>query len=334
MDLPTPWIVAIILAIAGAFLLRRQQQDGATLEQSPSSFTHDLSLMAARGTLEPFDGREKEVDRAMHIIMRRSKNNPLLIGNPGVGKTAIVHGLAQRIHDGDVPKSLVGKRVLSLDLNAILAGSQYRGEMEKRLRSLLGSLERDSRKIILFIDEVHMLAQAGGAQGSLNISDILKPALSRGDLQIIGATTWDEYERDIRPDQALDRRFQPVLVDEPNQQQALKMLKAVRDVYQDFHKVKIPDAVLKAAVKLSDERIRGRFLPDKAIDLIDEAAAKVAIDCSVTSHGKHLGVIHAAARACKTPTVTQGDIADVVDQWVVHSQAESKRDARRKVKVS
>ncbi|MCR4311804.1 MAG: hypothetical protein NUV56_00830, partial [Candidatus Uhrbacteria bacterium] len=151
------------------------------------------------------------------------------------------------------------------------------------------------------------------------------PALSRGDLQVIGATTWDEYERDIRPDQALDRRFQPVLVDEPDHKQAFKMLKAVRNVYQDFHKVKIPDAVLKVAVTMSDEKIRGRYLPDKAIDVIDEAAAKVAIDCAVTSHGKHLGVVHAAARACKNPTVTEADIADVVEQWVAHTKKEGKR---------
>ncbi|MCR4311696.1 MAG: AAA family ATPase, partial [Candidatus Uhrbacteria bacterium] len=180
MELPTTWIAAIIvLLLAGVFLLRRKSQD-ESLNMPSGSFTRDLSLMAARNELEPFDGRQQEVERTIHIIMRRSKNNPLLIGNPGVGKTAIVHGLAQRIHDGNVPKSLANKRVLELDLNAILAGSQYRGEMEKRLRTLLASLERDSRKIILFIDEVHMLTQANGAQGSLNVSDILKPALSRG----------------------------------------------------------------------------------------------------------------------------------------------------------
>lgn len=326
-----PWIlIALAAGIGGAFfyLVRRQSLSGK-IHRKDAPFTADISALAERGELEPFAGREAEIDRVIHIIMRRSKNNPLLIGNPGVGKTAIVHGLAVRMHHNDVPASLIEKRVLALDLGAIMAGSQYRGELEKRLQSLLADLERDPRHTILFIDEVHMLEQASGTEGALNVSDILKPALSRGDLQIIGATTWDEYEKYIRPDAALDRRFQPVLVDEPSQKNAIHMLKAIRHVYEDFHGVSIPDDAIEAAVKLSDKKIRGRYLPDKAIDLIDEASAKVAIESSQHHHAKHLGVVHAAAKATKKfANVSVKDIQDVVDQWVIHSKESKKRDAR------
>lgn len=326
-----PWIlIALAAGIGGAFFyfVRRQSLSGK-IHRKDAPFTADISALAERGELEPFAGREAEIDRVIHIIMRRSKNNPLLIGNPGVGKTAIVHGLAVRMHHNDVPASLIGKRVLALDLGAIMAGSQYRGELEKRLQSLLADLERDPRHTILFIDEVHMLEQASGTEGALNVSDILKPALSRGDLQIIGATTWDEYEKYIRPDAALDRRFQPVLVDEPSQKNAIQMLKAIRHVYEDFHGVSIPDNAIEAAVKLSDKKIRGRYLPDKAIDLIDEASAKVAIESSQHHHAKHLGVVHAAAKATKKfANVSVKDIQDVVDQWVIHSKESKKRDAR------
>lgn len=326
-----PWIlIALAAGIGGAFfyLVRRQSLSGK-IHRKDAPFTADISALAERGELEPFAGREAEIDRVIHIIMRRSKNNPLLIGNPGVGKTAIVHGLAVRMHHNDVPASLIGKRVLALDLGAIMAGSQYRGELEKRLQSLLADLERDPRHTILFIDEAHMLEQASGTEGALNVSDILKPALSRGDLQIIGATTWDEYEKYIRPDAALDRRFQPVLVDEPSQKNAIHMLKAIRHVYEDFHGVSIPDDAIEAAVKLSDKKIRGRYLPDKAIDLIDEASAKVAIESSQHHHAKHLGVVHAAAKATKKfANVSVKDIQDVVDQWVIHSKESKKRDAR------
>lgn len=326
-----PWILIILAAgIGGAFfyLVRKPSLSGK-MHRTDALFTADITALAERGELEPFAGREAEIDRVIHIIMRRSKNNPLLIGNPGVGKTAIVHGLAVRMHHNDVPTSLIGKRVLALDLGAIMAGSQYRGELEKRLQSLLADLERDPRHTILFIDEVHMLEQASGTEGALNVSDILKPALSRGDLQIIGATTWDEYEKYIRPDAALDRRFQPVLVDEPSQKSAIQMLKAIRHVYEDFHGVSIPDDAIEAAVKLSDKKIKGRYLPDKAIDLIDEASAKVAIESSQHHHAKHLGVVHAAAKATKKfANVSVKDIQDVVDQWVIHSNESKKRDAR------
>ena len=327
-----PWIaLSLALATAGCFFLFAKQkpsdEKGANKGNAP--FTTDISALAAQGGLEPFTGREAEVDRTIHIIMRRSKNNPLLIGNPGVGKTAIVHGLAERIFHDDVPLSLTGKRVLSIDLGAMMAGSQYRGELEKRLRALLADLEKHARHTILFIDEVHMIEQANGTEGALNVSDILKPALSRGNLQIIGATTWDEYEKYIRPDAALDRRFQPVLVDEQTPEHAFAMLKAIRHVYEDFHDVTLPDATIRAAVTLSDKKIRGRYLPDKAIDLIDEASAKVSIEASQHHHAKHLGVLHDAAKSAKKrSSVSVQDIEDVVDQWVIHSKAEEKRDAR------
>lgn len=322
---------AVVLGGGFFFVAQRNSSKGKKSQTANTPFTVDVSALADQGKLEPFSGRDAEIDRVIHIVMRRSKNNPLLIGNPGVGKTAIVHGLAERILQKNVPASLIGKRVLSLDLGEIMAGSQYRGELEKRLRSLLVELEKDPRHTILFIDEVHMLEQANGTEGALNVSDILKPALSRGNLQIIGATTWDEYEKYIQPDGAMDRRFQPVLVDEPSPKDAIQMLKAIRHVYEDFHHVEIPDDAVEAAVRLSDKQIRGRYLPDKAIDLIDEASAKVAIESSQHHHGKHIGVIHAAAKGTKKSkrtTVTVQDIQDVVDQWIIHSKAAKKRDAR------
>lgn len=287
--------------------------------------------MAENGKLEPFTGREKEVERVIHVISRRSKNNPLLIGNPGVGKTAIVHGLATRIAAHDVPAPLREKRVLALDLPGLMAGSQYRGELEKRLKEVLQHLESDPRRYILFIDEVHMLEQASGSEGSLNITDIIKPALARGELQIVGATTWNEYEEHIRPDAALDRRFQPVLVDEPSEETAIAMLGSLKQTYEEFHKVVISDEAIIAAVQKSDAFIKGRYLPDKAIDLIDEAAAKVAIECATHEHGKALGVLHGAAKDCATPTVTAEDVQAIIDQWIIHSKEEEKRDARRKM---
>ncbi|MEK7632567.1 MAG: AAA family ATPase [Patescibacteria group bacterium] len=326
-----PWILLVLFAAFGTifFFVARRISPSEARSTGDAPFTVDVSHLAEKEALEPFSGREAEIDRVIHIIMRRSKNNPLLIGNPGVGKTAIVHGLAERMHHKNVPSALIGKRVLALDLGAIMAGSQYRGELEKRLQSLLSELEKDPRHTILFIDEVHMIAQASGTEGALNVSDILKPALSRGDLQIIGATTWEEYEKYIRPDAAFDRRFQPVLVDEPSPKDAIQMLKAIRHVYEDFHHVSIPDNAIEAAVKLSDKKIRGRYLPDKAIDLIDEASAKVAIESSRHQHGKHLGVVHAAAKATKEyANVSVKDIQDVVDQWVIHSKESKRRDAR------
>lgn len=324
---PYYWLVVAAVGLVGWYTLRRQSagtrpaRAGRTSSGAFGEFAVDVSALAAEGKLEPFGERDAEVERVIHIVMRRTKNNPLLLGHPGVGKTAIVHGLALRIHEGNVPAALKGKRVLALDLPGLLAGTQHRGELEKRLKGLLTNLERDPRRYILFIDEIHMLEQANGAEGALDISDVLKPALSRGELQVVGATTWDEYETYLRPDAALDRRFQPVLVDEPSRPQAVRMLKTVRGVYEEFHNVIISDAALEAAVKLSAERIRGRYLPDKAIDLIDEAAAKVAIESVQKHHTAHLGMVHAAAKKSRKGKVTSDDIADVVEQWVAHARA-------------
>ena len=287
----------------------------------------DLTARAERGELDPFSGRDDEIERTVHILLRRTKNNPLIIGEPGVGKTAIVEGLAQRIADGNIPEGLKGRRILSLDVTSLVSETKFRGELESRLKRLTQDLEAMGRSVILFIDEVHQLQQIGKAEGSLNITDVLKPALARGDLQVIGATTWSEYEEYMRPDQALDRRFQPVLVDEPNQEQALAMLQNLRATYEAFHKVRITDAALEAAVRLSDEKIARRYLPDKAIDLIDEAAAKVAIEAHA-HHAVPLGVVHAASHGDKE-TVGVNDIQEVVDQWIIHSKEEARRDARK-----
>ncbi len=335
MEPQTFALVGIILLAFGVLLLRMQKNQGghAHKKSSGSDLTEDLTERARQGTLDPFAGREEEVERTIHILMRRTKNNPLLIGAPGVGKTAIAHGLAQRIASGDVPEGLKGKRVLALDLPSLMAETKYRGELEKRLRDFLASLEDQARENILFIDEIHMLAQAGGTEGALNVSDVFKPALARGELHVIGATTWNEYQTYIHPDAPLDRRFQPVLVDEPSPEAAFHILSSLRGTYEEFHGVEIPDATLRAAITLSDAYFKGRFLPDKGIDLIDEAAAKVSIDCSRAHHGATLGLVHAAASNKQNSAgkqkhtgdiVTTEDIQAVVDQWIAHADAERK----------
>ncbi|MBT6253953.1 ATP-dependent Clp protease ATP-binding subunit [Candidatus Uhrbacteria bacterium] len=228
---------------------------------------------------------------------------------------------------GVFPEKLKDKRLVSLNVNALVSDTKFRGELETRLRGLLEELQGYDRKVILFIDEIHVLQQVGKAEGSLAITDVLKPALARGDLQLLGATTWSEYQEYIKPDQALDRRLQPVLVDEPNQAAAIEMLMGIRDTYEEFHKVKITDEAIEAAVTMSDDKIKGRYLPDKAIDLMDEASAKVSIEGD-DAHMVPMGVVHAASQAADK-VVNVGDIADVVDQWVIHSKAEAERDARR-----
>jgi len=331
MDPNVLWGIAIILGIIGAIILYQGKTGSSTsnnkkLSTKPSAFSTDLIELAKKGKLDPFSDREGEIERTIHILLRRSKNNPLLIGEPGVGKTAIVHGLADRMAKGDVPDSLKGKSLIAINLASLFGETKFRGELEKRVGDFLKDLESQSRETILFIDEVHMIVQGSGSEGSLNVTDLFKPALARGDLHIIGATTWDEYAKYIKTDAALDRRFQPVLVDEPEPEQAVRMLKTLRPEYEAFHKVKIPDDVLKEAVRLSDKYIRGRFLPDKAIDLIDEAAAKVSIEFEDKQHGKHLGLIHGAAKQTKHPAVRKEDIEDVVNQWREHMDAQQARN--------
>lgn len=246
--------------------------------QTPTvdTFGRDLTRLAREGKLDPVIGREKEIERVIQVLSRRTKNNPCLIGEPGVGKTAIAEGLAQRITDGNVPEILRGKRVVTIELAAVVAGTKYRGEFEERLRKLMLEL-RQAGNVIIFIDELHTVIGAGAAEGAIDASNILKPSLSRGELQCIGATTLDEYRKHIEKDPALERRFQPIVVGEPTLEESLAILKGLRDRYEAHHKVKITDQALEAAVKLADRYISDRFLPDKAIDLIDEAASRVRI---------------------------------------------------------
>lgn len=326
-----PWIVVLILALIGGSLMysKKYRVQPPKKTKLLDDFSIDLIKEAREGKLDPFSERDAEIERTIHILLRRLKNNPLLIGEPGVGKTAIVHGLAQQIANGTTPESLKGKSLYAINLAALFGETKFRGELEKRVQDFLTELEGKSRDTILFIDEVHMIVQAGTSEGSLNVTELFKPALARGDLQIIGATTWDEYEKYIKADPALERRFQPVLVDEPSPAQAVRMLKMIRPEYEKFHNVKIPDDVLEEAVTLSNRYIKNRFLPDKAIDLIDEASAKVSIDASRSEHAKHLGVVYAAAKQTKKPSrihkVTKQDIADVVEQWRAHAKAEKNR---------
>ena len=239
-------------------------------------FSRDLTDMAQRGELDPVIGRDTEIQRIMQILIRRTKNNPVLIGEPGVGKSAVVEGLAQRIVQGNVPEMLTGKRVLSLDLSGMVAGSKYRGEFEERIKKCLDEI-RKAGDIILFIDEIHTIVGAGAAEGSLDAANILKPALARGEIQCIGATTLDEYRKHIEKDAALERRFQPVQVGEPGMEEAVEILRGLRDRYEAHHKLHITDDAIEAAVHLADRYITDRFLPDKAIDLMDEAASRVRI---------------------------------------------------------
>ncbi len=246
--------------------------EGSVLEK----YSRDLTKAAQDGELDPVIGRSTEIERIMQIMSRRTKNNPVLIGEPGVGKSAVVEGLPQMIVAGKVPETLTGKRILSLDLGSMIAGSKYRGEFEERLKDTIKDVKKQGN-VILFIDEFHTLVGAGKAEGSMDAANILKPALARGELQCIGATTLDEYRKNIEKDAALERRFQPVKVGEPTPEEALAILKGLRDRYEAHHKVKITDEALQAAVSLSDRYISDRFLPDKAIDLMDEAASRVRL---------------------------------------------------------
>ena len=241
-----------------------------------NEYGRDLTEMAKEGKLDPVIGREKEIARVIQILSRRTKNNPCLIGEPGVGKTAIAEGLAQRIMEGNIPELLRNKRVVTLDLASMIAGAKYRGEFEDRLKKVMEEL-RKSGDVILFIDEMHTIIGAGAAEGAIDASNILKPALSRGELQAIGATTLDEYRKHIEKDPALERRFQPITVEEPTVEESVQILKGLRDRYEAHHRVKITDGALQAAAELSHRYISDRFLPDKAVDLIDEAASKVRL---------------------------------------------------------
>ncbi len=265
-------------SIQEEFQAARAMQQGQKGSVTPAldQYSRDLTQMAAEGRLDPVVGRDREITRLIQILSRRTKNNPCLVGEPGVGKTAIAEGLAQRIIAGTVPDTIRDKRLVVLDLSGMVAGSKYRGEFEERIRKVVDEV-RENQGILLFIDELHTIIGAGGAEGALDASNILKPSLSRGELQIIGATTLEEYRKYIEKDAALERRFQPITVEEPSEEETYEILKGLRPYYERHHKVGILDEALEAAVKMSVRYINDRFLPDKAIDLIDEAASKVQL---------------------------------------------------------
>ena len=270
---PAAGVAAMGMGVPGGFgMMPESEADGSALRE----YGRDLTQLASEGKLDPVVGREAETERVMEVLARRTKNNPLLIGDPGVGKTAVVEGLAQLIVAGEVPEMLAGRHVWTLDVSSLVAGAKYRGEFEDRLKRVVAEVMED-KSIILFLDEMHTLIGAGSAEGSLDAAAILKPPLSRGEIQVIGATTTDEYRKHVEKDSAFARRFQPIQVSEPTPEQSLAILEGLRDRYEEHHRVRYSDDAIQAAVSLSDRYIQDRFLPDKAIDLLDEAGANVRI---------------------------------------------------------
>ena len=334
-------------------LMKSGKSKGST--PTLDSYSRDLTELAVKGKLDPVIGRESEITRLIQILSRRTKNNPCLIGEPGVGKTAVVEGLAQMISTGEVPETIAGKRLLTLDLSGMVAGSKYRGEFEERIKKVIAEVIEDG-EVLLFIDEIHTIIGAGGAEGAIDASNILKPSLARGELQLIGATTIEEYRKYIEKDSALERRFQPVTVEEPSEEAAVGILRGLKGRYEEHHKVVITDEAINAAVKLSSRYINDRFLPDKAIDVIDEASSKVRLatftepseikeleaeielledqkEAAIKSEAyEKAGTIKKKQekkrekidkirdkwqkeKATNTPVVDEGEIADVVSTW-------------------
>src|SRR5579871_6587468 len=255
-----------------------QSQTQETQTNALNKYARNLNEMARQGKLDPVIGRDEEIRRTLHILSRRSKNNPILVGEPGVGKTAIAEGLAHRIVNGDVPENLRSKIIYALDMGQLIAGAKYKGEFEERLKSVIKEVTTSEGEIVLFIDEIHTLVGAGGGDGAMDAANILKPALARGELRAIGATTLNEYQKFFEKDKALERRFQKVMINEPNEEDAISILRGLKDRYETHHHVRIKDEAIIAAVELSNRYITDRFLPDKAIDMIDESAAKLRLE--------------------------------------------------------
>src|SRR5688500_11246805 len=273
---PREALLAKVNELTGGRRVHSQDPEGTY--QALSKFGRDLTEAAEQGKLDPVVGRDEEIRRVIQVLSRRTKNNPVLIGEPGVGKTAIAEGLAQRIVAGDVPEGLKGKRVWALDVGSLLAGAKYRGEFEERLKAVLAEIRNAEGEIVLFIDELHTIVGAGAAEGAVDAAQMLKPMLARGELRAVGATTLDEYRKHIEKDAALERRFQPVFVGEPSVVDTIAILRGLKEKYESHHKVRIRDAALIAAAVLSDRYIADRQLPDKAIDLVDEAASRLKME--------------------------------------------------------
>ena len=323
---------------------KKQKENKNPTTPTLDQYSRDLTAMAADGKLDPVVGREKEIARLIQILSRRTKNNPCLVGEPGVGKTAIVEGLAQRIVSGMVPDPVKNKRVVVLDLSGMVAGSKYRGEFEERIRNVINEV-RSNQGILLFIDELHTIIGAGGAEGALDASNILKPSLSRGEIQLIGATTLEEYRKYIEKDAALERRFQPVTVEEPSEEETLEILKGLRPYYEQHHGVAIEDSALEAAVKMSVRYINDRFLPDKAIDIIDEAASKVRLGgYHVTPEMDALELKLREIQNDKEKAVKAADLSmakelqarqrEIEAEIAVYKEKEERRNKRKKISVT
>ena len=282
-----PLLLLMVVGVLVYYAMRKDKNNkdsltGKKLSRNSATpfldlYTTDFTAMASQKNIDPVVGRDDEIRKLSQILSRRGKNNAILVGAPGVGKTAIVEGLASRIIKGEVPEHLKTKRLLALDVATLMSGTKYRGEFEERAKKIVKEIGSSNRSIILFIDEVHSVVQSQGTEGAINFSDILKPALARGDLQMIGATTTAEYEKYIKTDSSLERRFQPVEVDEPSEEETKIILQGIKNLYREYHKVEFTDAALATAVKLTNEKIKDRRLPDKAIDAIDEAGAMVKV---------------------------------------------------------
>lgn len=330
MDLSqTRKVILRKLGVSASAQLRQNQAQnsrGAKPKGTPTldSVARDMTQMAQEGQIDPVIGREKEVKRVIQILSRRTKNNPVLIGEPGVGKTAIAEGLAQRMIDGNVPDDLANKRLMMLDMGSLVAGTKYRGEFEDRLKKVIDEIHED-KHIVLFIDELHTLIGAGGAEGAIDASNILKPALARGELQTIGATTLNEYQKYIETDAALERRFAKVEVDEPTPEESVQILRGLRGKYEEHHHVEITDDAIKQAVELSDRYISDRFLPDKAIDLMDEAAAKVRID--------QMGKTEKSTSESKLQELTDAKEAAIEDQNFEEAQRVRVKEEKLRAKI-